>query len=100
MARYPADITVEYPETLSRGKLILKVLFGLLYAGIPHYFVLYFYAIAVAVVTFIAFWCILFTGKYPRGLYDFVVGYMRWSQRVNIYLSLMRDEYPPFTSEQ
>ncbi len=100
MAKYPADITVDYPEQLSRGMLILKVLFGWLYVGIPHGIILAIYGIAVAVVTFIAFWCILFTGKYPKGLYDFVVGYMRWGQRVNVYLNLLRDEYPPFTSEQ
>ncbi len=100
MAKYPADFTAEYPEKLSRGKVVLKALLGWLYAGIPHGVVLYFYGIAVSVVTFIAFWIILFTGKYPRGLYDFVVGYFRWNQRVMTYLYLMRDEYPPFTSEQ
>jgi hypothetical protein len=100
MARYPANFTVDYPERLSRWKVVVKALFGWLYAGIPHYIILYFYGIAVGVVTFIAFWIILFTGKYPRGLFDFVVGYMRWSQRVTAYLSLMRDEYPPFTTEQ
>ncbi len=100
MAKYAADVTVEYPDRLSRWLVVVKGLFGWLYAGIPHGVILYFYGIAVAVVTFIAFWVILFTGKYPRGLFDFVVGYIRWSQRVTVYLSLMRDEYPPFTIEQ
>jgi len=100
MARYPADVSVDYPEKLSNWKVVVKGLFGWLYAGIPHFVVLYFYGIAVAVVTFIAFWIILFTGKYPRGLFNFVVSYMRWSQRVSAYLLLMRDEYPPFTTEQ
>jgi hypothetical protein len=99
MANYPADYTVVYPEKLSRGMVVLKALFGWIYVGIPHGIVLFFFGIAASVVTFIAFWAILFTGKYPRGLYDFVVGYMRWSQRVTIYLNLLRDEYPPFTSE-
>ena len=100
MAKYAADYTVVYPEKLSRGLVILKALFGWLYVGIPHGIVLAFFGIAVSVVTFIAFWAILFTGKYPRGLYDFVVGYTRWSIRVSTYLSLLRDEYPPFTTEQ
>lgn len=100
MARYPANFTIEYPEKLSRGKLLLKVFLGWAYVGIPHGIILYFYAIAVAVITFIAFWIILFTGKYPKGLYDFVVGYIRWSNRVNTYLYLMRDEYPPFTTDE
>ena len=95
---YPADLTVEYPEKLSRGKLLLKVLLGWAYVGIPHGIMLVLYEIAVGVVTFIAFWVILFTGKYPKGMYDFVVGYMRWSWRVGAYwLLLLRDEYPPFS---
>jgi len=54
----------------------------------------------VGIITFIAFWVILFTEKYPKGMYDFVVSYMRWSLNVGAYLSLLRDEYPPFSGEQ
>jgi hypothetical protein len=98
---HPVTLTVEYPERLSRGILILKVLFGYFYVGIPHGFCLCFYGIAVAVVVFIAFWAILFTGKYPRGMFDFVVGYMRWGTRVTAYWSnLLRDEYPPFSGSE
>ena len=97
---YPITFDVEYPEKLSRGWVVLKMLFGWLYVGIPHGIVLWLYGIAVGIVTFIAFWVILFTGKFPRGMYDFVVGYMRWSLNVGVYLSLLRDEYPPFSSEQ
>ncbi len=100
MARYPVHVFMEYPDRLSRGKVVLKLLFGWLYAGIPHGIVLWLYGIAVAVVTFIAFWVILFTGKFPRGMFDFIVGYMRWSTRLTAYLGLMRDEYPPFSTEE
>ncbi|MFC1910997.1 DUF4389 domain-containing protein [Chloroflexota bacterium] len=100
MSNYPANVAIEYPENLSRGWVVLKGLFGWIYAGIPHGIILSFYGIAVTAVTFIAFWIILFTGKYPKGLYDFVVGYIRWSTRLTVYLSLMRDEYPPFTTEE
>ncbi len=100
MADYPVQLSIEYPERLSRGLAILKVLFGSLYVGIPHGIILYFYAIAVSIVTFIAFWIILFTGKYPRGLYDFVIGFHRWSLNVTAYMGLLRDEYPPFSGEQ
>ena len=100
MSGYPANFTVEYPERLSRGMVLLKALFGWLYVGLPHGIILWLYGIVVGVVTFIAFWVILFTGKYPRGMFDFVVGYMRWSMRVTTYLSYMRDEYPPFTGEE
>ena len=97
---YPLTYRVEYPEKLSRGKLLLKAFFGWAYVGIPHGIVLGVYSIAVSVVQFIAFWAILFTGKYPKGLFDFVVGYMRWSARVGAYMCFMRDEYPPFSSEE
>jgi hypothetical protein len=52
--------------------VVLKFLLGWLYVGVPHGIILWLYGIAVGVVTFIAFWVILFTGKYPRGMYDFV----------------------------
>ncbi|MBN1368540.1 MAG: DUF4389 domain-containing protein [Dehalococcoidales bacterium] len=100
MARYPANFTVAYPEKLSRGWLLLKVFFGWAYVGIPHGVILACFSVAVSVITFIAFWIILFTGKYPKGLYDFIVGYMRWNNRVNAYLYFLRDEYPPFTTEE
>ena len=79
---YSVTFQVEYPERLSRGWVVLKLLFGWLYVGIPHGIILFFYGIAVAVVTFIAFWAILFTGKYPRGMFDFVVVFLRWSFNV------------------
>ncbi len=97
---YPVNFQVEYPERLSRGLVVLKGLFGWLYVGIPHGIILFFYGIAVAVVNFIAWWAILFTAKYPRGMFDFGVGYMRWNNNVNAYLSFMRDEYPPFSGSE
>lgn len=97
---YPLTYRVEYPEKLSRGLLLLKVFFGWLYVGIPHGIMLWLYGIAVAVVQFIAFWAILFTGKYPKGLFGFVVNYVRWSSRVSAYMCFMRDEYPPFSGAE
>ena len=97
---YPVTLTVEYPERLSRGWVLLKVFFGWLYVGIPHGIILGLYGIAVSIVTFIAFWAILFTGKFPKGMFDFVVGYMRWSLNVSAYMGLLRDEYPPFSGEE
>ncbi len=91
-------VEVSYPERLSRLHLLLKTFFGWLYVGIPHGVILAFYAIAVVVVLFISWFAILFTGTYPRGLFDLVMGFMRWSTRVTVYLSLLRDEYPPFSS--
>ncbi len=98
---YPVTFDVEYPERLSRGWVVLKFLFGALYVGIPHGIILTLYGIAVTIVVFIAFWVILFTAKYPRGMFDFVVGYQRWTNNVFAYWTgLLRDEYPPFSGEQ
>ena len=96
MPDYPVKVTVEYPEKLSRGLAALKFFLGWIYVGIPHGVCLWIYGIAVSIIVFISFWIILFTGKYPKGLYDFVVNYIRWQTRVTSYLSLLRDEYPPF----
>ncbi len=96
----PVTFTVEYPEELSRGLVVLKALFDWLYVGIPHGICLCVYGIGVGIALFISFWAILFTGKFPRGMFDFVVGYMRWSIRVGAYMNLLRDEYPPFNGRE
>jgi hypothetical protein len=93
---YPVKFDVEYPEKSSRGVLLLKVFFGWLYVGIPHGFLLFFMSIAVSVIQFIVFWAILFTGKYPKSMFDFVVSYQRWVNNLQAYMYFQRDEYPPF----
>jgi len=68
------------------------------FLAIPHYVVLILLWSAVLVVTFIAWVAILFTGRYPRAMFDFVEGVVRWEQRVIAYsLLLVTDRYPPFT---
>lgn len=65
--------------------------------AIPHYVVLFFLAIAAVVVVIVAWFAILFTGTYPRSLFDFVVGVLRWGNRVTGYaFVLVTDQYPPF----
>jgi hypothetical protein len=67
------------------------------FLAIPHFIVLFFLFIAAIVCVIIAWFAILFTGRYPRGLFDFVVGVGRWSNRVTAYaLVLVTDQYPPF----
>ena len=64
---------------------------------IPHFIVLFFLWIAAIVVVIIAWFAILFTGRYPRGMFDFVEGVIRWGQRVIAYAFLLvTDRYPPF----
>jgi hypothetical protein len=90
---------VAYPENLSRGLLLLRLFFQFIYVLIPHGFCLFFRLIASAVVMFIAWWAVLFTGQYPKGMHEFVVGTLRWSTRVSLYLSFLTDKYPPFSGK-
>jgi hypothetical protein len=94
---YPLKFSIEYPEKLSRGILFLRLFFGFLYVGIPHGVVLFFLFIGLCVVNFIAFWVILFTGKVPKGMFDYVIGVYRWCMRVAAYLMYMTDKYPAFS---
>jgi len=88
-------IEIAYPDVrndLNRGLPLVKW-----FLAIPHYIVLCFLGIAVLVCTVIAWFAILFTGRYPRSLFDFVVGVHRWSLRVCAYAFLLTtDRYPPF----
>lgn len=92
-APYPASIDIVEP-TGPRARL--TVAFRLLLA-IPHLIVLLFVMLAFGLTTIAAWFIILFTGEYPRGLYDFGVGALRWRMRVDAYILLMVDEYPPFS---
>jgi hypothetical protein len=92
----PVGLEVSYPEQVSRLPALLKFFLGWLYAGIPHVIALFFYGIAVLVVLFISWWAILILGRFPRPFFNFVVGFSRWVNRLQVYLAFLRDEYPPF----
>lgn len=94
------SIELEYPEKSSRGLLLARTFFGFFYILIPHGFCLLFLGIAAAFVKLIAFWIVLITGKYPKGMHDFMVGVTRWSMRVNAYYYNLTDQYPPFTLQE
>jgi len=95
----PVKFTIDYPEKLSRGKLLLKTFFGGLYVGIPHGFCLFFYGIWAGICLFISWWVILFTGKIPKGMFDTIVSYYRWGARVGAYMNYLTDAYPPFNGK-
>jgi Domain of unknown function (DUF4389) len=100
--RYPSTdeeqsvhLDFPYPDAehgLNRWLPLVKWLLA-----IPHYIVLFFLYIGVIVVVIVAWFAILFTGRYPRGMFDYVEGVVRWHNRVVGYaLILVTDEYPPF----
>jgi hypothetical protein len=76
----------------------VSVAFRLILA-IPHFIVLAFVMLAWCITTIVAWFLILFTGEYPAGLYEFGVGSLRWLIRLQAYLLLLIDDYPPFSLE-
>src|SRR3984893_14101911 len=82
----------DVPQDLNRWLPLVKW-----FLAIPHYVVLFFLGIAAFVAVVVAWFAILFTGNYPKGLFDFVEGVIRWSNRVTGYaLILVTDRSPPF----
>jgi Domain of unknown function (DUF4389) len=93
-ASYPAAIAVTEPAVRDRATIAVRLILA-----VPHLIVLFFLVLAWALCTVIAWFAILFTGRYPASLYPFALGVMRWLLRVEAYLLLLVDEYPPFTLE-
>ena len=100
--KYPSTVDeqsvhleIDYPDVeqdLNRWLPLVKWLLA-----IPHYIVLFFLGILAVIAVVVAWFAILFTGRYPRGLFDFVVGVGRWGLRVQAYsVLLVTDRYPPF----
>jgi hypothetical protein len=90
-------IEIERPEKSNRGTVLLRAMFGFLYVMLPHAFCLIFLLLGAYFVRLIAFWAVLITGKYPKGMHDYMVGLLRWQYRISIYMGYMTDVYPPFS---
>jgi len=95
---YPADLEVPYPERLSRGLVVVKWWLLVL----PHYLIVGVFSGGwanvglIGIMALIAAVALLFTGHYPTGLFDFMMGLNRWAYRVAAYAMLLTDDYPPF----
>jgi hypothetical protein len=88
---YPVRLEIDYPQRLSRLLIFVKWLLA-----IPHLIALYVLGIVAYAVLIIAWFAVLITGRYPRALFDYLVGFERWRARVGAYLLLQTDAYPPF----
>jgi hypothetical protein len=91
-ADYPLHLEIDHQAEYSRFMPLIKWLLA-----IPHYIALFFLGIAAFVVVVISFFAVLITGRYPQGMFDFIVGVHRWGLRVVAYVFLMVDPYPPFS---
>jgi hypothetical protein len=101
--KYPStdeqqSVTLDFPYPDARNGLNRWLPLVKWLLAIPHYVILVFLGLAAFVAVIVAWFAILFTGRYPRGIFDFVEGVLRWSNRVVGYaLILVTDEYPPFS---
>lgn len=88
---YPGDLVVDYPERLKNWAVLVKWLLA-----IPQVLLCWSMEAPLQVLCVIAALTLLFTGSVPQGAFDLLMGMVRWRYRVAVYVSLMRDEYPPF----
>lgn len=91
---YPADFTAAYPASLNRVTTFFRLILV-----IPHAIVLYVLMIVANVFLIVAALALLITGKYPPGIFKTIMGVNRWMSRVNGYIYLLTDKYPPFSME-
>lgn len=89
---HPVSFDVEYPERLSRVTTFVR-----LFLAIPQLIVIYLLLLVLEVLSVIAWFAILFTGRYPKDFFSFNASLMRWAANVMAYVALLRDEYPPFS---
>lgn len=93
------ELIVPYREDVSRGRAALIFFLGA-FILIPHLFCIYFLAIGAMFVLFISWFAVLFTGRYPEGMHEYMVKFIRWTTRVNLYTYFMYPAYPPFNGNR
>lgn len=95
---YPVRLEVDYPEKSSKVLALIAIpwFFIKILLLIPHFIILYFLNLASLVAVWLSYWAILFTGRYPKAFFRFVVGVLRWHIRVTSWLYSLTDIYPPF----
>ena len=96
--RDAVSLQITRPAISSRLHCVLRIL-APIYVGIPHGICLLFRQIAGIILFIVAFFAVLFTGKYPKGMHDFQVGNFRWGMRVMAYITMLSDRYPPFSGK-
>ena len=98
MDDYPVDVVAEYPERSSRLLALAALLGGVikLLLLLPHIIVLSILGFVAGIAAVIGWIAVLIMGNYPRALFDFQVGLLRWNLRVNAYFLSVTDRYPPF----
>ncbi|MBE0674504.1 MAG: DUF4389 domain-containing protein [Bacteroidales bacterium] len=89
-------LKVKMQESYSRLELLLRTIFGFFYIMLPHGFILFFVGIWGAILQFVAFWIVLFTGKYPQSMFEFQTGLLRWNLRLSARMYNVSDGYPSF----
>jgi hypothetical protein len=95
---YPVRLEADYPAHPSRLLALCGILLPLkAFLLLPHLIIVYFVNLAAAIVVFVAFWVVLFTGRYPRGMYEFTLGALRWQTRMTAWMWGLVDRYPPFS---
>lgn len=88
---YPVEVEVDGPQPQNRLSVLLRMIYA-----IPHLIVVALVGVVAQVITLIAWFAIVITGKYPSGMLNFAEGYLHWSTRASGYYSLLTDKYPPF----
>jgi len=96
---YPVRLEADYPPESSRLLALTAILFGIkVLLLLPHLFLLWFVGLASVIVALVGYFAVLITGRYPRGMWEFVLGVLRWQVRVNAWQLGLTDRYPPFST--